>query len=143
MIVPDINLLVWAEIDAFATHGAARRWWERLLNGERPVGIAPAALLGFIRVTTDRGVLADPLPLEDAIERTQAWLNQPPVTILSPGRRHFDIAFRLLRQRGTPEALTTELQLAALALEHDGEVHSTSDTFGRYEGLRWVNPIAS
>lgn len=33
-------------------------------------------------------------------------------------------------------------QLAALAIEHQGEVHSNDGDFGRFAGLRWVPPLA-
>ncbi len=74
MIVPDVNLLLYAEIDAFPQHEAARRWWEQVMNGERQVGIATACLFAFIRLATNRRVLTDPLSVEDAIERVDAGL---------------------------------------------------------------------
>ena len=48
----------------------------------------------------------------------------------------------LLRELGAAANLTTDAQLAALAIEHQGEVHSNDVDFGRFRGLRWVNPIA-
>ena len=82
MIVPDVNLLLYAEIDAFPQHQAARRWWENVMNGERQVGIAAVCLFGFIRLATNRRVLTDPLSVEDAIERVQRWLQQAHVVFL-------------------------------------------------------------
>jgi predicted nucleic acid-binding protein len=38
--------------------------------------------------------------------------------------------------------LTTDAHLAALAIEHQAELHSTDVDFGRFSGLRWVNPIS-
>lgn len=35
-----------------------------------------------------------------------------------------------------------DVQLAALALEHHAELHSNDTDFGRFPGLRWVNPLA-
>lgn len=40
MIVPDANLLVDAYNSESRVHAAARAWWEDLLNGTRPVGLA-------------------------------------------------------------------------------------------------------
>ena len=37
--------------------------------------------------------------------------------------------------------LTTDAQLAALAIEHDAQVCSSDSDFGRFAGLRWVNPL--
>ena len=47
----------------------------------------------------------------------------------------------MLRQLGTAANLTTDVQLAAFAIEHQGEVHSTDTDFGRFPGLRWRNPL--
>jgi toxin-antitoxin system PIN domain toxin len=142
VIVPDVNLLLYAEINAFGQHQAAREWWEELLNGERRVGIAPVALFGFLRISTNRRVFSDPLAVTDAIARVQRWLGQPNATFLVPGTRHLAIAFQLLEQLGTARNLTTDVQLAAHAIEHGGEVHSNDVDFSRFDGLRWVNPLA-
>ena len=39
MIVPDVNLLVYAHNPDSPLHGAARRWWEGLLGGAENVGV--------------------------------------------------------------------------------------------------------
>ena len=54
MIIPDLNLLLYAEVHAFAVHAIARRWWEGALNGSRQVGLAPVVVFGFIRIATER-----------------------------------------------------------------------------------------
>lgn len=143
MIVPDVNMLLYAHVDAFPHHEAAKAWWEDLLNSERQVGLASVTLFGFIRIGTSRRVFTEPLPVADAIAYTRGWLEQPNVTMLVPGTRHLEIAFRLLEQQGTASNLTTDAQLAAHAIEHGGEVHSNDGDFGRFEGLRWTNPLAT
>lgn len=142
MIVPDVNLLLYAEVDAFPQHARARRWWEEVMNGERQVGIAPVCLFGFLRMATNRRVLTDPLPIDDAIERVQRWLERPHVVFLVPGSRHLETAFRLFRSLGTSGNLTTDVQIAAHAVEYNGEVFSNDADFGRFEGVPWVNPLA-
>ena len=142
MIVPDVNLLLFAEIDAHPYHRAARAWWEHALSGDRTVGLAPAAVFGFLRLSTNRRVFAEPLSMDAAIARVEGWIAQPIATFLVPGTRHLETAFRLLRRLGTGSNLTTDVQLAAHAIEHNGELHSNDGDFGRFEGLRWVNPLA-
>jgi hypothetical protein len=142
MIVPDVNMLLYAHVDAFPQHEAARTWWEGLLNSDRQVGLASVAIFGFIRIGTNRRVFTEPLSVSDAIAYTRAWLEQPNVTALVPGTRHLEIAFRLLEQLGTASNLTTDAQLAAHAVEHGGEVHSCDSDFSRFDGLRWRNPLA-
>jgi toxin-antitoxin system PIN domain toxin len=142
MIVPDVNMLLYAEIDGFPQHGSARQWWEDLLNGERQVGLTSASVFGFIRISTNRRVFEKPLATVDAIARVRSWLAMPNVRFLVPGTRYLDTAFQLLEQLGTASNLTTDVQLAAHAIEHGGEVHSNDVDFGRFDGLRWVNPLA-
>lgn len=141
MIVPDLNLLLYAEIDAYSEHEAARRFWEAALNGDRVVGIASVALFGFLRIATNRRIFKEPLALTDAMARVEKWLERPHVTFLLPGPRHLETAFRLLRSLGTGGNLTTDVQLAAHAIENQAELYSNDLDFGRFAGLRWVNPI--
>lgn len=142
MIVPDVNLLLYAEIDAFPQHARARRWWEDALNGERAVGLTLIAVFGFLRIGTSRRVFDEPLAVGDAVGRVRQWLTRPNVTLLVPGTRFVEIAFRFLEGFGTAADLTTDVQLAAYAIEYGGEVHSNDRDFGRFEGLRWVDPLA-
>jgi hypothetical protein len=142
VIIPDVNLLVHAYNSESPAHDAARAWWEGLLNGSRPVGLAWVVILGFIRITTHRLVLARPLPVSDACARARAWLARPCVTILHPGERHAGVLFGLLETLGSGANLTTDAHLAALGIEYQAELHSTDADFHRFAGLRWVNPLA-
>ena len=40
MIVPDLNLLIYAHNAADHRHVAAKTWWEDCVNGDEPVGQA-------------------------------------------------------------------------------------------------------
>jgi toxin-antitoxin system PIN domain toxin len=142
VIVPDINLLLYATISGFPEHARARRWWEELLGGDEDVGLAGPALFGFVRLGTNPRVFDRPLAVDAALARVEEWLQQPPVRFLLPGPRHLEIAFRLLRHVGTASNLTTDVQLAAHAIENQAEVHSNDGDFARFPDLRWTNPIA-
>lgn len=142
MILPDVNLLIHAYNLESPRHDAARAWWEARLNGTRPTALAWAVVLGFIRITTHRGVLANPLPVTTACAHVRAWLGQPYTVLLDPGPRHAGIFFGLLESLGTAGNLTTDAHLAALAIEHQAELHSTDADFSRFPGLRWTNPLA-
>jgi uncharacterized protein len=143
LILPDVNLLLYAQVSAFPEHVRARRWWEDLMNGNREVGLAGPALFGFVRLASNPRILTPPLPVDVALARVEEWLTRPHVHFVQPGPRHLDIAFGLLRQVGVAGNLTTDAQLAAFAIEHQGEVHSNDADFGRFPNLRWVNPIDS
>jgi hypothetical protein len=142
VILPDVNLLLHAYNSESPVHASARRWWEGLLSGTRPVGLAWVAVLGFIRIATHRQVLHNPLPVTTACGHARAWLSQPYVGIVDPGDRHAGILFGLLEALGTAGTLTTDAHLAALAIEHQAELHSTDADFRRFPGLRWINPLS-
>lgn len=141
MVVPDVNLLLYAHVSAFRQHRAAKKWWETLLAGREEVGITSPALFGFIRLATNRRVLDPPMEVDGALERVEAWLSRAQVRFLQPGPRHLEIAVRLLRALGAAGNLTTDAQLAALAIEHQAELHSNDSDFARFPGLRWVDPL--
>ena len=141
MIIPDVNLLLYAYIRSFGHHARARRWWEDLLNGDKEVGVPAPAVFGFFRLATSPAVFDRPLAVADALALVEEWLALPHVHFALPGPRHLEIAFGLLRELGVAGNLTTDVQLAAVTIEHQGELHSNDTDFGRFPRLRWVNPL--
>ena len=143
MIVPDLNLLVYTYNSDAPQHSAARRWWEASLSGSTSVGLPWAVLIGYVRVMTSRAVLLEPLSPTEAVSDIREWLDQPQVQVLVPGLRHLDVFTGLAEATGTAGRLTTDLHLAALAIENQAELHSNDTDFGRFPGLRWHNPLAA
>jgi predicted nucleic acid-binding protein len=70
------------------------------------------------------------------------WLARPNARFLTPGSRHLEVAFGLLTDVDTAANLTTDVQIAAYAIENHAEVHSSDTDFGRFPSLAWVNPLA-
>src|SRR6266545_1689075 len=67
VIVPDINLLLYAHFRGFTHHVRARRWWEQLLNGDTEVALSAPAVFGFLRLATSPAVFDGPLAVADAV----------------------------------------------------------------------------
>lgn len=76
-----------------------------------------------------------------ALAQIRAWFAQPNVEHLEPGPQHVDLLDRLLSAVGTAGNLTNDAHLAALAIEHQCELHSNDNDFARFPGLRWRNPL--
>lgn len=76
-----------------------------------------------------------------AVQCVRDWLEQEPVRILHPGDRCADLFLDSLSDLGTAGNLTTDAQLAALAVEYQAESHSNDADFHRFRGLRWRNPL--
>ncbi len=117
MIVPGVNLLLYAAISAFPQHEPAHTWWEETLNSSAEIGLTSLAVFGFIRIATNPRVLSPPLTVEAAMGYQSAWLGQQNVSHLAPGPGHLEIAFGLLGEVGTGGNLTTDVQLAAFAFD--------------------------
>lgn len=100
-------------------------------------------MLGFLRISTNPRVIVPPIPHRGALEEVRAWLSRPNVRVIEPGPRHLEVLGRMLDAAGTAGALTTDAHLAALAVEHQCELHSNDADFGRFPGLRWRNPLSS
>jgi hypothetical protein len=81
MILPDVNVLVHAHNTDSALHDRARLWWDACLSGTEGIGLAWATMLGFVRITTNRRVVARPLPVQHVMEQLQAWLALPHVML--------------------------------------------------------------
>jgi len=142
MIVPDINLLLYAYDAGSPFHSKAAAWWQECLSGTEPVGLAPVAVFGFVRIGTSRRVFGNPLTPLEAAEHVRSWQAQSVVQILEPGPDHIAKVLKLLETLGTAGNLVTDAQLAALALEHGAVLHTADSDFLRFRGLRWFNPIS-
>lgn len=141
MIVCDVNLLVQASMRRMPQHDRARAWLEARLTDAGSLGLSHLAMFGYVRLVTNRRIFDPPRPVDEALEDVASWLEAGAV-VVTPGPRHLDLSFKLLRLLGTAGNLTTDVQLAALAMEHQAELHSADTDFGRFKGLRWVNPLA-
>jgi toxin-antitoxin system PIN domain toxin len=142
VLIPDINLLVYAYNSDAPDHRPARIWWEHALSGIKPVGLPWVVILGYLRLMTSRRILARPLLPSEAIAHIRSWLDQPQAQIIQPGPRHLDLLESLAGSAHVTGELTTDLHLAALAIEHQAELHSNDSDFSRFSGLRWFNPLA-
>jgi toxin-antitoxin system PIN domain toxin len=141
VIIPDVNLLLYATVTGFPKHEPARAWLEDVLNGAALVGLTSPALFGYIRIATSGRVFTSAMSVADATDRVRLWLAQPNVRFLVPGPGHLEIALGLLDGIGAAENLTTDAQLAAYAIELDADLCSNDTDFARFPGLRWIDPL--
>lgn len=66
-------------------------------------------------------MLTSAMSVENATDHVNLWLDQPNTRFVVPGPRHLDIAFGLLKAIGSGANLTTDVQLAAYAIEQEAE----------------------
>ena len=89
MILPDINLLIYAHNIRSPRHEPARNWWNQCLQGNEGVALAWVVVMGFVRIATHPKVFSSPMPVKDALERVEEWLVLPHVHLVHPSDNHF------------------------------------------------------
>jgi toxin-antitoxin system PIN domain toxin len=141
MIIPDINLLLYAYDSDSPFHAKAAEWWEGCLSGSEPVGMPLVVLFGFIRIGTHPRVFQEPLTSVEISGIIQSWLAQPAVQILEAGADHLNTVLELLEDIGTAGNLVSDAQIAAFAIEYAAVLHTADSDFLRFPGLKWKNPL--
>ena len=142
MIIPDTNLLVYAYNNGVSQHIAARQWWEKLVAGNEIVGIPWVVSTGFVRVMTLPNVLTSPLSTSEAIGHVQEWFQYEHIIPVNPEDDHLMHLHQILQVAGSGGNLVPDAHIAAIAMEHEAEVHTyNASDFARFPGLRWRNPL--
>jgi len=141
VIIPDLNLLLYAYDSTSPFHRKAASWWQRCLSGTEPVGLAPVVVFGFVRIGTHARVFQNPLTPAEAAGYVRSWLAQPVAQMLEPAADHVGHVLQILEALGTAGNLVTDAQIAALVIEHEAVLHTADTDFLRFPGLRWLNPI--
>lgn len=142
MKVVDANLLIYAVDESAARHQRARAWLEEMLSAAETVGFAWVVMLAFVRLTTSPRIFETPLTPSQALDHVDRWLAQPCAAVVQPTDRHPALLRELLADAGTAGNLTSDVHLAAIAIEHGAELCSADTDFARFPRLRWTNPLA-
>ena len=143
MKLPDLNVLIYAVDSSAPLHGPAARWWNASLSGRETIALAWPVLLGFVRLTTNPRLMRTPMSAGEALDYVDRWLGHPVTAVIEPTPRHPRILRDLLGKAGTAANLVPDAHLAALAIEHGAELCSADRDFGRFPGLRWVDPLTA
>lgn len=141
MIVPDVNLLLYAYDTSNPFHSKAAKWWSQCLSGDEPVGFPPVVLFGYPRISTNRKIFQNPLTVAEAGQHIESWLSQPNARLLEPGPKHIQQTLALLNNLGSAGNLVTDAQIAALAIANLAVVHTADADFNRFRDVFWFNPL--
>ncbi len=141
MILVDANLLIYAFIEEFPQHAATKSWLDSQLNGSDRVGLPWAALLAFVRISSNPRFFERPQTIQDSWRQVEDWLDIESVWIPEPTERHREHLARLLAKVGSNPNRVPDAHLAALAIEHELTLYSSDRGFARYSGLSWVDPL--
>jgi len=141
VILPDVNVLVYAHRRDASRHDEYRHWLERAVAGPAPFGLSDLVLSGFVRIVTHPRVFVDPTPLPFAVAFVRAIRDLDDRVAVEPGPRHWSIFLDLCEQAGARGNLVPDAFLAALAIESGMEWITTDGDFSRFRRLRTRHPL--
>lgn len=141
MILPDVNVLLYAQKKGAPNHGLYLEWLENVLGGDEAYGMSELVLSAAVRILTNPKIYENPTPLPEALSFAAELKNQPHCVLISPGPRHWEIFDRLARQVNAKGALITDVYFAALAIESGSEWITTDLDYSRFPGLHWRHPL--
>ncbi len=140
MKIVDANVLIASINRKDPRHEEAHHWVGRFLSGDETIGLAWTVMLAFLRITTHPRVFPRPLTSDQALTHMAAWVEAPPVVVLSPGARHLRRMRGILSVAGMGGNQVMDAHLAALALDFHAVIVSYDQDFGRFPGILWETP---
>jgi toxin-antitoxin system PIN domain toxin len=142
MILPDVNVLIYAFRQDVPQHAGCRTWLESVVSGDARFGLSPLVLAAVVRITSNPRVFQMPSPVEEALGFCDDLLTQPHCRIVEPGERHWRIFRQLCVEFHARGPLVTDAWFAALAIEWGCEWITLDRDYARFPGLKWRMPSA-
>jgi hypothetical protein len=139
MLMPDINVLVYAHRADEKVHQPYLRWLTGVVNGREPFAVSVLVAVGFVRVVTNARIYPLPTPLPTALAVIDQLVAHPRCRVVAPSSQHWRQVADLCRSTGASGKLVADAQHAAIAIA-EGCTWVTGDAdFGAFapHGLRW------
>lgn len=141
MIVPDVNVLVYAFRRESEHHERYAAWLNERAAGPDELGLVDPVLLGFLRIVTNPRIYSPPETTLTALEFVDA---------LRAARRARSLVANdatWARFRGVVETdrqvranLVPDAWLAAVTIAHGARLATADRGFARFETLDWFDP---
>lgn len=140
MILPDVNLLIYAYDEASAFHAQAAAWLKRVMETEQ-VFVSWHTITGFIRITTNTRASAMPFSIDDAICVVDDWLSRENVHLVGLEKKNWPLFTEALINGQATGNLVMDAHLAAHAASCGATVATTDRDFSRFSDIRITDPL--
>jgi toxin-antitoxin system PIN domain toxin len=141
LVLPDVNVLIYAFRPEAAAYVEHKRWLYNVANEGTEFGLSPQVLNSLVRILTNPSTFKSAYRMEDVLGFCDDLLASPFHRVIQPGRRHWKIFRDLCLKTGARGNLVQDAWFAALAIEHDCEWITHDTDYGRFPGLRWRSPF--
>ncbi|MGH9174459.1 MAG: TA system VapC family ribonuclease toxin [Vicinamibacterales bacterium] len=116
MQLPDVNVLIYAHREDASEHERYAAWLQALTASDEPFALSDVVLSGFLRIVTNPRIFDSATPMDTALGFCQRLVDWPRASLITPGRRHWELFTGLCRDIKGP--LVADDYIAALAIEH-------------------------
>lgn len=140
MILPDVNVLIYAFRQDVPQHAACNSWLTNVVASDGHFALSPLTLSALVRITTNTRSYREPSTLAEAFTFCDYLRGQPNCQIVEPGEHHWEIFRRLCMETDTRGPRVTDAWFAALAIEWGCEWVTTDRDYARFPGLKWSVP---
>jgi toxin-antitoxin system PIN domain toxin len=141
MILPDVNLLLYAYDRGSKFHRASRAWLEEALS-EEEVLFSWHTITGFLRIITHPGILANPTTVKEAVRIVSSWLELENTHLVFLEKKNWPLFSSMLTEGQATGNLVMDAHLAAMAASCGAKLASTDRDFTRFPGIQLVDPIS-
>jgi toxin-antitoxin system PIN domain toxin len=141
VVLPDVNVLVYAHRKDSPHHDEARRWLEDTIASDRAYAYSELVVSAFVQIVTHPRVFDPPSTVSAALAFASDLMTPDHAVPVAPGPRHWEIFEKLCRQSKAKGNMVSDAYLAALAIESGSQWVSTDGDFARFDGLVWTRPF--
>ena len=141
MILPDVNVFIYAFRKDSKDYPRYRDWLQAVVNGPSAYGISPQVLSSFVRVATHPRNFAHPSRLDEVFAFCHALVEPQHCQLVRPGPRHWSIFSELCQSVHASGNLVQDAWFAALAIESGCEWITMDSDYARFAGLQWRRPF--
>jgi toxin-antitoxin system PIN domain toxin len=144
MILPDVNVLVYAFRREVPRHEEYAAWLSAVAAGTEEIALHEAPLSGFVRIVTNGRIFDRPAPTALALEFVERLVRAPRSRWLSASEVTWTRFTELLAQDAAATGnLVPDALLAAMSLAHGCRLATADRGFARFPGLAWFDPVAA
>lgn len=140
MIMPDVNVLLYAHDESSVRHVEARAWLESVLSHEE-VCFSWHTITGFLRIITNSKVYKSPATLDKALDIVDQWMALDNTHLVGLEKRNWPTFSTVLQEGQAVGNLVMDGHIAAIALAHGAKIASTDTDFSKFSSVSSFNPL--
>ncbi|WP_166984050.1 TA system VapC family ribonuclease toxin [Paramicrobacterium fandaimingii] len=141
MILPDVNVLIYAFDEESPRHSEYAQWLERAVNDPEDIALFDPVLSGFVRIVTHPRVFTHPAPTPVALSFVTALVNSHSARWLRSSPEMWNALSSFvddddkIKGNMVPDAL-----IAAAAVVHGAKIATADRGFSRFPGVISFDP---